>query len=70
MVDDSHVAGAIADAFQMAENDDPIKRMVGFHRLERLGFAKNYVVGGRFLHLTLNDAGKAMRDQLRADATG
>ena len=51
-------------AFRLAESDDPVKRLVGFSRLGTLGLATVYAVGGRFLHLSLNEKGKARRDAL------
>ena len=63
---------SIAEVFRLAAGNDPadiLNRLSAWGRLQRLGFAEQYAVGGRFLHLSLTEAGKIARDAAMREQT-
>lgn len=57
----------LKQAFRDARSDDTLKKIVAWGRIEKAGLATSYVVGGRFVHLSLTEEGVRLRDLIEAD---
>lgn len=55
----------IKQAFHKAESGDIVEKLVAWGRLEKAGLAKQYMVGSRFMHLSLTAEGQRLKELCR-----
>lgn len=63
----SDIPEHIKQAFRDGNSDDILKRLLAWNKLERAGLATSYVVGGRFVHLSLTEEGARQKALVLAE---
>lgn len=63
----TEISDTLKAAFSDAKSDDSLTRIVAWGRITRAGLATSYVVGGRFVHLSLTEEGRRMRNELESE---